>query len=755
MQAGSVGNWPGDDVAVYLVREHRDIRDRISTIDQKLEGIAVALVASRADKGYWEPEWPPGDHHDASNGPSTSTQAMCLVASEGLDTRLTPECRGRIGFNHKGWLVETQQHIAEHIESRKIPSSTYGLNSPVVINWLLRASLVTREQAQNLSEPTLSACLEDPENGKPITREDNNAGSHAFPLLGAVQLAKTLAIPKKQLVSTGRWFEQRIHEQLSYERFNDFKFDAAELTFSVLGALECQQMHWSDVRLRDFLEVIRGAQKRSVYWRPYRPFVATRKGFCLLNLSVEVAAALLRIIQLPRIDGDARKDLKEQWYRDSVVHRLFSENAEALFDYYAWLIAQGKRITDSGNARHGQIGTRDPVGWFSENVQPAASPRMHTWATAQVALFLIEYNRLLAQAARFELLQRSRFSMKEPGQIKTPWAGLEAFDGGRVPVETTDPPLMRGTLGLIERDFIRPRKSGNAARPAKWSFLLYGPPGTSKTAIAESVAVELGWPLITISPSDFLTEGMDQVELRAKKIFDVLQHLSEAVVLFDEIDELVPDRADPEFRKKEGVIKFMTPSMLVKLNDLRRAERIIFVMATNYAERVDAAIRRKGRFDVHFLTTPFDLQGRRQILTKAANTAGATTDIELCAAASVLAVFEELRAIGSGEWALGRTGWLENPQAGPFQPAMASHMKSRLNDLAGTVGDTVLEELLCLIGLLLEIQSPRGFPQWAQNLLELAGNKKSLFLDGFDRIFAERTNLDAPWRARMEAWLRS
>jgi len=55
------------------------------------------------------------------------------------------------------------------------------------------------------------------------------------------------------------------------------------------------------------------------------------------------------------------------------------------------------------------------------------------------------------------------------------------------------------------RDYVEPfQKTG---RSSKSSMILYGPPGTSKTTLAEAIAKELGWPLLTITPSDFVKDG--------------------------------------------------------------------------------------------------------------------------------------------------------------------------------------------------------------------------------------------------------
>ena len=79
----------------------------------------------------------------------------------------------------------------------------------------------------------------------------------------------------------------------------------------------------------------------------------------------------------------------------------------------------------------------------------------------------------------------------------------------------------------------------NRLLDASYSCLLYGPPGTGKTTLARSVAEGLGWPLLTITTSDFIVDGEAQVEARAKKLFEALNAQRNMVVFFDEIDRLV------------------------------------------------------------------------------------------------------------------------------------------------------------------------------------------------------------------------
>src|SRR3982751_3857237 len=115
-------------------------------------------------------------------------------------------------------------------------------------------------------------------------------------------------------------------------------------------------------------------------------------------------------------------------------------------------------------------------------------------------------------------------------------------------------------------------------------MLLYGPPGTGKTGMAEDLAAALGFPLVMISPSDFIRRGEAEVEARAQDIFEALGKQVDMVVLFDEIDRLILDRDSGDYRRQGDIFQLMTPSMLPKLKDLRSAEGVIFVIGTNFAD---------------------------------------------------------------------------------------------------------------------------------------------------------------------------
>lgn len=135
----------------------------------------------------------------------------------------------------------------------------------------------------------------------------------------------------------------------------------------------------------------------------------------------------------------------------------------------------------------------------------------------------------------------------------------------------------------------------------KNSYIICGPPGSGKTYIVKQMAKAIGWPLVELSPSQFIKNGLDFIESTNKEIFDNLYSLHHAVVLFDECDELFKDRNADNNSPNRTILNFLTASMLPKLQDLYDKKNIIYVVGTNYLHRIDPAIRREGRFDYRIL----------------------------------------------------------------------------------------------------------------------------------------------------------
>lgn len=112
----------------------------------------------------------------------------------------------------------------------------------------------------------------------------------------------------------------------------------------------------------------------------------------------------------------------------------------------------------------------------------------------------------------------------------------------------------------------------------------------------------MGWDFLVIDTSVFLADGLTKIASRINYVFKRLQALQNCVILFDEIEEFCLDRETPGLGMES---RMLTTAMLTAINDLRRAKRSIFFVATNRLRAFDSAITRPGRFDMQlFVGTP-------------------------------------------------------------------------------------------------------------------------------------------------------
>jgi len=154
---------------------------------------------------------------------------------------------------------------------------------------------------------------------------------------------------------------------------------------------------------------------------------------------------------------------------------------------------------------------------------------------------------------------------------------------------------------VLKKYLIDPHRPDGLAVDRRYSAVFYGPPGTAKTTAAAAIAIALGWPYIYLQTSDFAGEGVNQVIGKARSIFDRLSLLERAVILFDEVEEFVRDRKE----EQQPSSRMLTTSMLSLIQELRNKKGVIFIVATNYLDKFDAAITRTGgRFDMMVLISP-------------------------------------------------------------------------------------------------------------------------------------------------------
>jgi ATP-dependent Zn protease len=135
-------------------------------------------------------------------------------------------------------------------------------------------------------------------------------------------------------------------------------------------------------------------------------------------------------------------------------------------------------------------------------------------------------------------------------------------------------------------------------------MLLYGVPGTGKTMLAKAFAHEADLPFIETTGSEILNISF------MKKIFKKAKEYSPAIIFIDEIDAI----GTRDGSNKDIIIN----QLLSELNGFSdNAKDMIFVIAaTNYKHKIDPAILRSGRIDLHVKIDRLDKEARAYFLNK-------------------------------------------------------------------------------------------------------------------------------------------
>jgi len=534
-------------------------------------------------------------------------------------------------------------------------SSSFGNNDPFTLSWITELFQKYQDPSKNpfkdietstkeIADEIIKQSFENPENpilnfkeceigGEMQDINKRTPSNHIFPLLRVIHLYRTLytiKYPNEKIFETSSILinlQNRVNQQISHYTVQNSLFDTAELVMSLEGLLLLDDKRRIDENLvRKVFDILEANQKNNLNWRPLKPFVTSAQGDVLLPLSIEIANSLLRICKL--------LEKSNRYY--------FHEYAEIFNNYTQWLLA---------NVSQCKIGTETFKGWRSEHVQEPDV--IHPWETAQVLTYLMTFKSMIQEQIAHKSLKKSgltlydKYVKKNASIDEQIWTDF--FDTG------IDLGYENSYKDILDK-FITARKLGN--EDPSYSMLLFGPPGTGKSTIAEQLAESLNWRLITITPSDFIKHGEADIEGRAKNIFKTLEEQQNSVILFDEIDRLILDRDSSYYLKQGDFYQFMTPSMLVKFKDLRTKEKSIFIVATNYAERIDSAIKRSGRIDEKYLINTLNSKQRKKLISDISKKKESTiSDIDNLVKESCFLSYTELSSLvkssiketGSGE----------------------------------------------------------------------------------------------------------
>ena len=145
------------------------------------------------------------------------------------------------------------------------------------------------------------------------------------------------------------------------------------------------------------------------------------------------------------------------------------------------------------------------------------------------------------------------------------------------------------------------------------NMLFFGPPGTGKTYISQRLAEQCGLAFCSIKPSDLASIWVHGSQRLLRQLFEQAADLAKknnrgCLLLIDEFDAVASKRTEEDHNHQAGEVA----ELLTQLNDC--IEKNVYVIGTtNFLNRIDKAVIRKGRVDkVVFIGMP-DAECRRQI----------------------------------------------------------------------------------------------------------------------------------------------
>lgn len=122
--------------------------------------------------------------------------------------------------------------------------------------------------------------------------------------------------------------------------------------------------------------------------------------------------------------------------------------------------------------------------------------------------------------------------------------------------------------------------------PYRRGYLLFGPPGTGKTSFVQAIAgaLKLNLCYLNLSSGEVDDDSLNRLLSEAPE---------RSIILLEDVDAMFTDRTTMQ------TSKLSFSGFLNALDGVRSQEGQILFMTTNHKERLDPALLRPGRADVH------------------------------------------------------------------------------------------------------------------------------------------------------------
>jgi hypothetical protein len=380
------------------------------------------------------------------------------------------------------------------------------------------------------------------------------------------------------------WTQQRLGYEISlHSEPKSSVLDTDQLAWTLAIFLRFDGNFHSDLAKQDLIKqafrCLFSTQNDVGTWPHYKPLFHYRDAGNAYCYVFETFTVLLQCALRERPETE-------------VIQALLRPYCKNLMDLWHYAVSTQIPIPSDGKI----------VGWSSGH-RINNPGEAESWATASVFSYAQSLRRLVGIWCREEALKNLSRPQKQRTReeaAKEMVSRGKTWGANKTPVSEQLWTMFINPVRMHEcTDKLEPDSQPIGENRAR-SAILFGPPGTSKTTLVRSLSNVIGWKYVELHASHFVAEGLTQVQKTADDIFKQLSELDHAVVLFDEIDELVRER-DIE---KDAFGRFLTTSMLPKLAELWDARKILYFVATNHINYFDSAIIRSHRFDALILVSP-------------------------------------------------------------------------------------------------------------------------------------------------------